>query len=91
MNNAFGEECLKCSICGVLVFVIEWHTFDVIKSLEALYRNSPVYEKLKFTKQIKNPRKVFHNYKQWFYSGHSGFTHSGRSPVKFWKLENKKI
>ena len=29
-------------------------------SLKAPYRNSLVYEKLKFTKQIKNPRKVFH-------------------------------
>ena len=28
--------------------------------MDALYRNSPVYEKLRFTKQIKNPRKVFH-------------------------------
>ena len=27
--------------------------------MEALYRNWPVYETLKFTKQIKNPGKVF--------------------------------
>ena len=34
----------------------------VDKSLKAVHRNSLVYTKLKFTKQIKKPRKVFHKW-----------------------------